>query len=89
LRCALALLKDAKFPKISRAYEILSDEEKRSMYDKLGGDGLSVYEQYEKNPEAFGSFFFVFCISFFAEACKLNSMMPADSTTSKLQVHCI
>jgi len=36
-----------KFSEISRAYEVLSDEEKKSIYDRYGEDGLKQHEDQE------------------------------------------
>ena len=47
---------EEKFKKIARAYEILSDSDKRVMYDKFGEDGLK--EQTFSSPNDLFSMFF-------------------------------
>src|SRR3954468_23335542 len=46
---------EEKFKELAEAHEILSDEEKRSIYDRYGHDGLSS-RGYESGFQGFGSF---------------------------------
>jgi len=45
---------EAKFVKVSAAYDILSDEKKRKAYDKYGKMGLDALERGKDPDEAFG-----------------------------------
>ena len=45
---------EGDFQKISRAYEVLSDEEKKSIYDQVGLEGLEQHEQGEAAGGAAG-----------------------------------
>ena len=36
------------FKKINRAYEVLSDKDKRQIYDQQGAEGLERYERYSQ-----------------------------------------
>jgi DnaJ-class molecular chaperone len=42
------------FAQIARAYEVLSDEEKRKVYNRYGEDGLKQHEQQAGMQEGFG-----------------------------------
>ena len=46
-----------KFAEIARAYEVLSDEEKKDIYDKYGEDGLKQHEQGGGGGGGFGGGF--------------------------------
>ncbi|KAF8910645.1 hypothetical protein CPB84DRAFT_1764259 [Gymnopilus junonius] len=51
---------EEKFVEIARAYEVLSDQEKRQIYDRHGEEGLKAHEggQHQPNPfDVFSSFF--------------------------------
>ena len=46
---------EAAFVKISEAYNVLSDEEKRKIYDKYGKNGLDAHEQgHDPRTSGFG-----------------------------------
>ncbi|CAE6431893.1 unnamed protein product [Rhizoctonia solani] len=45
-----------KFVEISRAYEVLSDSEKRAIYDRHGEDGLKQHEAGKNAPDPFSMF---------------------------------
>ena len=45
------------FSEIARAYEVLSDEEKRKIYNRYGEDGLKQHEQQSGMGEGFGGGF--------------------------------
>eukprot|EP00566_Odontella_aurita_P026450 CAMPEP_0113580042 /NCGR_PEP_ID=MMETSP0015_2-20120614/30428_1 /TAXON_ID=2838 /ORGANISM="Odontella" /LENGTH=183 /DNA_ID=CAMNT_0000484137 /DNA_START=110 /DNA_END=658 /DNA_ORIENTATION=+ /assembly_acc=CAM_ASM_000160 len=48
---------EAKFIKVSQAYAVLSDEEKRTIYDKYGKNGLEAHEKGQDPMSAgFGGF---------------------------------
>ncbi|KAJ1565356.1 DnaJ- protein scj1, partial [Cladochytrium tenue] len=45
---------EAKFVELAEAYEVLSDDEKRRVYDQYGEDGLKGNHQHFHNPFGFG-----------------------------------
>ena len=47
---------EKKFKEINEAYQILSDSEKRTIYDRLGHDGLAGNAGFDQGFEGFGNF---------------------------------